>query len=63
MVPFLSYFRRKNINNEVNLLSPVNKLKCSVVQNSYKENIELQLSKVTIKKLLQQKIKLKTLDF
>lgn len=62
MVPFLTS-EKKNVNNELNLISPVEKLKVPVAQNTYKEKIELQFSKLSNKKkLLQQKAKLKTLE-
>ena len=62
MVTFLTS-EKKNVNTELNLISPVEKLKVPVAQNTYKEKIELQFSKESNqKKLLQQKVKLKILQ-
>ena len=55
--------KKKNVNTELNLISPLEKLKVPVAQNTYKEKIELQFSKESNqKKLLQQKVKLKILQ-
>ena len=41
---------KKNSNNEIDLVTPENKLKFSVTQKNHKEEIELTLAKVSNEK-------------